>query len=336
MDDEEMQGMSFGHAGTIVEGAEDSATEKIARLEAAGIPVVERIDEIPERGQGEAGGRGLMAEPRSSQGIFIDVEVSTSDRRRRRAGGEARGGLPGRHLRRAGEDGSVEIVRENLDECVLCNLCVEAAPPGGVVVKKLYDGTELRALGLTSAEDARPRPTAERAALQPLRGITGETGGADGAPRASGLPDRGPARRRRATATVDREVLLIAGLLHDIGLYDEASHGGVYVARRRRVHGRAPRQAGLGRRIASELCFDAIERHHELRSQWGRGAEVELIRRADLVDLTSGLVRFELSREWLRDLFRSVSRDGTYPTIGRKVARQLIHRPLQFARIFRR
>src|SRR3954462_11960202 len=48
MDDEEMQGMSFGHAGTIVEGAEDSATQKIARLEAAGIRVVERIDEIPD------------------------------------------------------------------------------------------------------------------------------------------------------------------------------------------------------------------------------------------------------------------------------------------------
>ncbi len=48
MDDEEMQGMSFGHAGTIVEGKEDSATEKIARLEAAGIPVVERIHEIPD------------------------------------------------------------------------------------------------------------------------------------------------------------------------------------------------------------------------------------------------------------------------------------------------
>jgi succinyl-CoA synthetase alpha subunit len=48
MDDEEMQGMSFGHAGTIVEGEEDSATEKIARMESAGIPVVERIDEIPD------------------------------------------------------------------------------------------------------------------------------------------------------------------------------------------------------------------------------------------------------------------------------------------------
>ncbi len=47
MDSEEMKGMSFGHAGTIVEGKEDTATEKIARLEAAGIPVVERIDEIP-------------------------------------------------------------------------------------------------------------------------------------------------------------------------------------------------------------------------------------------------------------------------------------------------
>ncbi len=48
MDDEEMKGMSFGHAGTIVEGVEDTATEKITRLEAAGIRVVERIDEIPD------------------------------------------------------------------------------------------------------------------------------------------------------------------------------------------------------------------------------------------------------------------------------------------------
>jgi len=48
MDDQEMKGMSFGHAGTIVEGVEDTATEKIARLEAAGIRVVERIDQIPD------------------------------------------------------------------------------------------------------------------------------------------------------------------------------------------------------------------------------------------------------------------------------------------------
>ena len=40
-------------------------------------------------------------------------------------------------------DGGVEIVEENLDECVLCRLCIEAAPAGAVHVKKLYDGTEL-------------------------------------------------------------------------------------------------------------------------------------------------------------------------------------------------
>ncbi len=41
-------------------------------------------------------------------------------------------------------DSGVAIVAENVDECVLCELCLDAAPDGTVVVKKLYDGTELR------------------------------------------------------------------------------------------------------------------------------------------------------------------------------------------------
>jgi succinyl-CoA synthetase alpha subunit len=44
---DEMPGMSFGHAGTIVEGKEDTATEKIARLAEAGITVAEDIADIP-------------------------------------------------------------------------------------------------------------------------------------------------------------------------------------------------------------------------------------------------------------------------------------------------
>jgi succinyl-CoA synthetase alpha subunit len=44
---DEMPGMSFGHAGTIVEGKEDTAAEKIARLGAAGITVAQEISEIP-------------------------------------------------------------------------------------------------------------------------------------------------------------------------------------------------------------------------------------------------------------------------------------------------
>jgi succinyl-CoA synthetase alpha subunit len=44
---DEMKGMRFGHAGTIVEGREDTTGEKIARMEAAGIAVAERIEQIP-------------------------------------------------------------------------------------------------------------------------------------------------------------------------------------------------------------------------------------------------------------------------------------------------
>jgi succinyl-CoA synthetase alpha subunit len=45
---DEMPGMSFGHAGTIVEGKEDTAAEKIARLQTAGITIAERIEDIPD------------------------------------------------------------------------------------------------------------------------------------------------------------------------------------------------------------------------------------------------------------------------------------------------
>jgi succinyl-CoA synthetase alpha subunit len=44
---DEMKGMRFGHAGTIVEGVEDTTAEKIKRMEDAGISVAERIEEIP-------------------------------------------------------------------------------------------------------------------------------------------------------------------------------------------------------------------------------------------------------------------------------------------------
>jgi NAD-dependent dihydropyrimidine dehydrogenase PreA subunit len=36
-------------------------------------------------------------------------------------------------------DSGVKIVEDNLDECTLCDLCLEAAPKGAVQVKKLYE-----------------------------------------------------------------------------------------------------------------------------------------------------------------------------------------------------
>jgi NAD-dependent dihydropyrimidine dehydrogenase PreA subunit len=43
----------------------------------------------------------------------------------------------------AAGDGGVQIVDENLDECVLCGLCLDASPDGAVKVIKLYDGGAL-------------------------------------------------------------------------------------------------------------------------------------------------------------------------------------------------
>jgi NAD-dependent dihydropyrimidine dehydrogenase PreA subunit len=40
----------------------------------------------------------------------------------------------------AADDGEVEIVEHNLDECVLCRLCIDASPQGAVTILKLYDG----------------------------------------------------------------------------------------------------------------------------------------------------------------------------------------------------
>ena len=54
---DEMPGMSFGHAGTIVEGHEDTAAQKIARLSEAGIVVAEEISHIPQLMRDRLGAR---------------------------------------------------------------------------------------------------------------------------------------------------------------------------------------------------------------------------------------------------------------------------------------
>lgn len=81
-----------------------------------------------------------MSEP--LHGIFIEVEVADSVAGDAELAAKLAEVCPVDIF--AAEDGAVRIVSEHLDECVLCELCLEAAPAGGVVVKKLYDGTELR------------------------------------------------------------------------------------------------------------------------------------------------------------------------------------------------
>jgi NAD-dependent dihydropyrimidine dehydrogenase PreA subunit len=76
------------------------------------------------------------------QGVFIEVEVGDEIRDDAELAGKLEEVCPVDIF--ADDGGKVKVVEENLDECILCSLCVEAAPPSGVVVKKLYDGTELR------------------------------------------------------------------------------------------------------------------------------------------------------------------------------------------------
>ena len=76
-------------------------------------------------------------------GLFIDIEVDDSLRDDADLARRLEEACPVDIY--ANADGRVEVVEENLDECVLCELCVRIAPPGTLRVKKLYDGTELAA-----------------------------------------------------------------------------------------------------------------------------------------------------------------------------------------------
>ena len=73
--------------------------------------------------------------------VFIDVEVDASIRSDAAVAAKLEEVCPVDIFKNAG--GQVQIVDENVDECVLCKLCLEAAPTGTVHVRKLYDGTEL-------------------------------------------------------------------------------------------------------------------------------------------------------------------------------------------------
>jgi NAD-dependent dihydropyrimidine dehydrogenase PreA subunit len=76
-------------------------------------------------------------------GTFIDVEVDPTAGADPELAKTLEGVCPV-DIFKAGETG-VEIVQENLDECVLCELCINASPPGAIRVIKLYSGESLPA-----------------------------------------------------------------------------------------------------------------------------------------------------------------------------------------------
>jgi NAD-dependent dihydropyrimidine dehydrogenase PreA subunit len=70
--------------------------------------------------------------------VFIDVEVDDAVARDAELARKLEEVCPV-DIFATGGDGTLEIVEPNLDECILCYQCVDAAPDGTVRVIKLYE-----------------------------------------------------------------------------------------------------------------------------------------------------------------------------------------------------
>lgn len=73
-----------------------------------------------------------------SDGIFIGIEVADEHASDAELAARLAEVCPV-DIYAAGDSG-VQIVERNIDECVLCRLCLDASPEGAVRVLKLYDG----------------------------------------------------------------------------------------------------------------------------------------------------------------------------------------------------
>ncbi len=78
---------------------------------------------------------------KSGSGMFIRVEVDGPVASDAAAAKQLAGICPVDIF--AERDGGVEIVEQNLDECILCGLCLAVGPSGAVRVAKLYDNGAL-------------------------------------------------------------------------------------------------------------------------------------------------------------------------------------------------
>jgi NAD-dependent dihydropyrimidine dehydrogenase PreA subunit len=77
-------------------------------------------------------------------GTFIDVEVDAAVANDPALAAKLAEVCPVDIFATGGEGGTLSVNEQNLDECVLCRLCIDAAPAGTVRVVKLYDeGTVL-------------------------------------------------------------------------------------------------------------------------------------------------------------------------------------------------
>ena len=127
------------------------------------------------------------------------------------------------------------------------------------------------------------------------------------------------ARELAGERPYDDELLACAAWLHDAGLYPPYSTDAAYVIDSRRV---AEELLGHWEPERLRRCADAVELHHHPRSQAARGLEVELIRVADRIEVSQGLLRSGLPRSTVRRIRREVPVRGFVPEVLRRLSRQ--------------
>lgn len=228
------------------------------------------------------------------------------------------------------------VINQGFLEQAVALRCVVSVP--GLVVRGQY-AVNHGAQTLPSPPqmddfDALAQTEVSREALARLREATAET---------NGPMERHCLRCRHIAAqiaadrgwSIDQELLTVASILHDIGLYPKASRGGVYTAD----------GAALAREMLAahgwdepriERCAQAIDRHHDVRSQLESGPEAEALRLADRVELAGGLLTAGVDRRWLRSLRREIPPRGLAGELAREIGRALRERPLTMTRIFLR
>ena len=74
-----------------------------------------------------------------ADGLFIAVEVDDGAAADAALAAKLTEACPVDIFAQTSDGGALEIVQKNLDECVLCRLCLDAAPDGALSVIKLYD-----------------------------------------------------------------------------------------------------------------------------------------------------------------------------------------------------
>jgi NAD-dependent dihydropyrimidine dehydrogenase PreA subunit len=72
-------------------------------------------------------------------GIFINIELGTEVTSQPDLGRKLAEICPVDIFAMNAGGTSVDVVERNVDECVLCDLCIQAAPSGSIRILKLYE-----------------------------------------------------------------------------------------------------------------------------------------------------------------------------------------------------